>query len=85
MPATLAELGRKHATYGVRPEQYEILTAASLWTLNQALGADFDARTSEAWKIALAAVSETMRLALTSHRPESGAGQEIRFGGVVGS
>ncbi len=61
MPATLAELGRKHATYGVRPEQYEILTTALLWTLTQALGADFDARTSEAWKIALTAVSETMK------------------------
>lgn len=52
---------RQHATYGVRSEQYEILTTALLWTLTQALGADFDARTSEAWGIALAAVNEAMK------------------------
>lgn len=59
--AKLAELGSKHATYGVRPEQYETLSTALLWTLSQALGADFDGRTSEAWKIALAAVNEAMK------------------------
>jgi len=63
MHVKLAELGRKHATYGVRPEQYEILSTALLWTLTQALGADFDARTSAAWKIALAAVNEAMKAA----------------------
>src|SRR5260370_7060213 len=44
----LEELGRKHASYGVRPEQYETLTKALLWTLGEALGADFDHRTSQA-------------------------------------
>jgi len=61
MHATLAELGSKHATYGVRLEQYEILATALLWTLTQVLGADFDARTSEAWKLALATVNEAMK------------------------
>lgn len=61
MHAKLAELGRQHASYGVRPEQYETLTAALLWTLTQALGADFDSRTAEAWTIALAAVNEAMK------------------------
>jgi hemoglobin-like flavoprotein len=56
----LDELGRKHATYGVRPEQYETLTAALLWTLGEALGADFDSRTSEAWNAALGAISKAM-------------------------
>ncbi len=57
----LEELGRKHASYGVRPEQYETLTKALLWTLGEALGADFDQRTSEAWKNALGAISEAMK------------------------
>jgi nitric oxide dioxygenase len=57
----LEELGRKHARYGVRPEQYETLTRALLWTLGEALGADFDQNTSEAWKNALGAISEAMK------------------------
>jgi hemoglobin-like flavoprotein len=61
MRGKLAELGRKHTTYGVRPEQYETLAAALVWTLGQALGADFDDRTREAWYIALAAISEAMK------------------------
>jgi|SRR5579864_293040 len=57
----LEDLGRKHASYGVRPEQYETLTRALLWTLGEALGADFDQRTSEAWKNALGAISQAMK------------------------
>jgi len=59
--AKLEELGQKHASYGVRPEQYETLISALLWALGEALGADFDARTAEAWRIALCAISETMK------------------------
>ena len=60
MRSKLAELGRKHASYGVRLEQYGTLVTALLWTLGQALGGDFDAPTREAWKAALAAVGEAM-------------------------
>ena len=63
----LEELGRKHATYGVRVEHYETLAAALLWTMNEALGADFDAPTSEARSVALAAVSKAM----TAHANDS--------------
>src|SRR5215472_304678 len=42
MRSRLAELGRKHAGYGVRPEQYETLTSALLWAIAQALEAGFD-------------------------------------------
>jgi hemoglobin-like flavoprotein len=61
----LVELGRNHATYGVRDEQYDVLKTALLWTLSQALGADFDDRTSEAWSVALTAVNEVMMLSST--------------------
>jgi hypothetical protein len=30
--ARLIELGNKHATYGVRPEQSDVLKTALLWT-----------------------------------------------------
>jgi len=56
----LASLGRQHAGYGVRPEQYDSITTALLWAIGQALGADFDAPTREAWKLALRAVSTAM-------------------------
>ena len=59
--ARLAELGRKHTEYGVRPEQYEILTEALLWSMAQALGPDFDSPTRETWRAALAFISAVMK------------------------
>jgi len=57
----LARLGRLHASYGVLPAHYDSLIAALLWAFGQALGADFDTRTREAWRLALAAVAEVMQ------------------------
>ena len=61
MTARLAELGRQHEGYGVRPDQYESVIAALLWAIAQALGPDFDAATRDSWKLALSAVSEAMK------------------------
>lgn len=60
MNERLAELGRKHAGYGVRPEQYETVTNALLWSIGQALGPDFDIATRNAWKAAIGAVCTRM-------------------------
>jgi len=57
----LARLGRLHAGYGVLPADYDTLINALLWAFGQALGADFDARTREAWRLALAAVAAVMQ------------------------
>lgn len=57
----LADLGRQHAGYGVRPEQYEAVTTALLWAIGQALGADFDPLTRDAWKLALGALATAMK------------------------
>ena len=57
----LADLGRQHAGYGVRPDQYDTVTTALLWAFSQALGADFNSATREAWKLALGAVSAAMK------------------------
>ena len=56
-----AGLGRLHASYGVRPAHYDALITALLWAFGQALGADFDARTREAWRLALAAIAAVMQ------------------------
>jgi hemoglobin-like flavoprotein len=57
----LLELGRLHASYGIRPGHYETLISALLWAFGQALGPDFDERAREAWRVALAAVASVMQ------------------------
>jgi hemoglobin-like flavoprotein len=48
VPAVQA-LGRRHATYGVRPESYDTVAAALLWTLGQGLGEAFTPAVEAAW------------------------------------
>jgi hemoglobin-like flavoprotein len=57
----LIQLGRLHASYGVRLEQYDTVVAALLWAIGQALGPDFDSDTREAWALALGAIAATMK------------------------
>src|SRR5262249_14915704 len=59
----LVNVGRQHAEYGVRPEQYDTVAVALLWAIGQALGPDFDGRTREAWTLALGAVCTAMKSA----------------------
>ena len=59
LPAVQA-LGRRHAGYGVRPEYYDTVGAALLWTLEQGLGPDFDEPTREAWATAYGVLASVM-------------------------
>jgi hemoglobin-like flavoprotein len=61
MRPRLADLGRQHAGYGVRPEQYDTVITALVWAISQALGPDFDAPTRDAWTLALADLSAAMK------------------------
>ena len=45
----VAELGRRHASYGVTPKHYEPVGAALLWTLEQGLGPEFTPPVKAAW------------------------------------
>jgi hemoglobin-like flavoprotein len=63
----LIELGRLHAGFGVRVEQYDVITTALLWALAQALGPDFDAATRDAWKSVLAAITSVMKEGALQH------------------
>jgi hemoglobin-like flavoprotein len=56
----LGELGRRHVTYGVKPEHYETLKRALLWALGRALDSEFDAETRAAWAQLLDAVAAAM-------------------------
>jgi nitric oxide dioxygenase len=61
MRQRLADLGRQHAGYGVRPDQYDIVSAALIWAIGQALGPDFDPPTRDAWRLVLADVCNAMK------------------------
>src|SRR5215470_13649700 len=56
----LAELGRKHVTYGVVPEHYQIVRTALVWAVGQALELEFDSDTKAAWNQMLDAVAAAM-------------------------
>jgi hemoglobin-like flavoprotein len=55
------ELGRRHANYGVRPEHYETVGTAQLWTLQTGLGEAFTAEVREAWTFAYLFLSTAMQ------------------------
>lgn len=46
---TLADLGRRHAAYGVRDADYDTVAQALLWTLEQGLGDGFTPEVRAAW------------------------------------
>jgi hemoglobin-like flavoprotein len=56
----LADLGRKHATYGVQAYHYERLRSALLWAMGQALGLEFDLETRSAWEQPISTISAVM-------------------------
>lgn len=45
----LQDLGRRHMSYGVTREQYELVKAALLWMIEQTLKKDFTPETRAAW------------------------------------
>ena len=56
----LRQLGARHGGYGVQPAHYDAVGAALLKTLEQGLGAAFDAPTREAWTVMYGLVARTM-------------------------
>lgn len=56
----LIRLGARHVRYGVRPEHFEVVGAALLWTLEQGLGDLFTAQTREAWVAAWNVIASAM-------------------------
>jgi hemoglobin-like flavoprotein len=59
LPA-LAELGRRHAGYGVNERDYETVGEALLWTLEQGLGPCFTPEIRAAWTALYRLVADTM-------------------------
>ena len=57
----LQDMGRRHVDYGVKPEDYDTVGAAFLWTLEQGLGEDFTVEVKDAWTTAYGIIATTMK------------------------
>ena len=53
-------LGRRHAGYGVKPEHYETVGAALLWSLGLSLGEAFTPELEQAWTDAYSTLASVM-------------------------
>ena len=60
----LADLGRRHAGYGVIDAHYDSVGAALLWTLEQGLGAAWTPQVSAAWHDAYSLLARMMQVGL---------------------
>jgi hemoglobin-like flavoprotein len=58
---TLADLGRRHAQYGVTDGHYNAVGAALLWTLEQELGSSWTPEVKAAWSGAFTLLADVMR------------------------
>jgi hemoglobin-like flavoprotein len=56
----LERLGARHVRYGVRPEHFDLIGAALLWTLEQGLGERFTPPVRDAWVAAWEVISDAM-------------------------
>ena len=56
----IQELAQRHVNYGVKPEHYDVVGAALLWTLEKGLGRDWTPAVAEAWTICYQTLAATM-------------------------
>ena len=63
--APLQALGQRHVGYGVCARDYDTVGAALLWTLEQALGAQWTEETCAAWSAAYTLLATAMQTAST--------------------
>ena len=68
LPA-VRRLGERHGAYGARPEHYQTVGAALLWTLEQGLGEKYTPTVAEAWTAAYGLLSSTMQEAAAMLEP----------------
>ena len=60
LPA-VKNLARRHVDYGVKPEHYDTVGAALLWTLEKGLGPDFTPEVKGAWTEAYVILAGVMK------------------------
>lgn len=61
---SIAALGRRHIAHGARPEQFDAVGAALLWTLEKGMAEQWTTAHQEAWSEAYGHLSGAMRQAM---------------------
>lgn len=54
----IQSMSQRHIVHGVKPEHYETVSAALLWSLEQGLGKEFTPAMREAWQSAYSIIAE---------------------------
>jgi nitric oxide dioxygenase len=67
LPAASA-LAKRHVAYGVKPEHYEAVGEALLWTLERGLGAQWSGELAAAWSATYATLAGYMMSEAYGHR-----------------
>ena len=57
----IRDMAIRHVDYGVKPEDYDSVGTALLWTLEQGLGDDFTPEVKDAWAEVYGLVAGTMK------------------------
>jgi len=60
------KLGKGHVNYGVKPEHYDTVGEALLWTLEQGLGEAYTSEVEDAWGAVYTTLAATMKHAASS-------------------
>jgi hemoglobin-like flavoprotein len=75
---TVADLGRRHAQFGVTDAHYDMVGAALLWTLEQGLGSGWTPEVKAAWSGAYALLADVMRAAASESAFLPAAGELVQ-------
>lgn len=61
MVPIIQDMGRRHVGYGVKPQHYDTVGEALLWTLDTGLGPAFTPEVKEAWASAYTLLATVMK------------------------
>lgn len=61
MVPMIQDMGRRHVGYGVKPQHYDTVGGALLWTLGAGLGPAFTPEVKEAWTLAYTTLATVMK------------------------
>ncbi len=67
--AMLADLGRRHAAYGAKPEHYDLVVRLVVESMQEILGSSADRHDLEEWRMALQLISNHMIVAANRASP----------------
>ena len=74
VPASVRELGARHASYGAEDSSYATFGEALLWTLGRLLGERFTPEVRDAWSEAYEALASAMKQSAAEARKARAAG-----------